>query len=157
MKYKVFVDGQEGTTGLKIHEYLNNRDDIEILTIESENRKNIEVKRNLLNEADIVFLCLPDIASKESVSLVSNKKTRIIDTSTAHRTDINWTYGLPELSKMQRDKIINSYRVANPGCHATGVITTLYPLVNQGIVPKDYPITATSISGYSGGGKKLIN
>jgi N-acetyl-gamma-glutamyl-phosphate reductase len=157
MKYKVFVDGQEGTTGLKIHEYLNNRDDIEILTIESENRKNIEIKRNLLNEADIVFLCLPDIASKESVSLVSNKKTRIIDTSTAHRTDINWTYGLPELSKSQRDKIVNSHRVANPGCHATGVITNLYPLVNKGIIPKDYPITATSISGYSGGGKKLIN
>jgi N-acetyl-gamma-glutamyl-phosphate reductase len=154
--YKVFVDGSEGTTGLKINEYLYNRDDIEILSIELENRKDIEVRRILLNEADIVFLCLPDDSAKESVSLINNPKTRIIDASTAHRTNINWTYGLPELNKKQRDEIKNSNRVVVPGCHATGFITPLYPLVSQGIVPKEYPITAYSISGYSGGGKKLI-
>lgn len=157
MKYKVFVDGQEGTTGLKIHEYLQDRDDIEVLSIESENRKNIDARRTILNEADIVFLCLPDIAAKESVSLISNKKTRIIDASTAHRTDTKWTYGLPELNKNQREVIRNSHRVAVPGCHATGFIVSLYPLVNQDIVPTEYPITCYSVSGYSGGGKKLIN
>lgn len=156
MKYKVFVDGQEGTTGLKIHDYLSNRSDIEVLHIESEYRKNIEARRILLNEADIAFLCLPDIAAKESVSLVSNSKTRIIDTSTAHRTDIKWIYGLPELNKKQRDMIRNSYRVSVPGCHATGFIISLYPLVKQGIVSKEYPVTCYSVSGYSGGGKKLI-
>lgn len=127
MKYKIFVDGQEGTTGLKIHDYLSNRRDVEVLYIESENRKSIESRRTLLNEADIVFLCLPDAAAKESVSLVSNSKTRIIDTSTAHRTDIKWTYGLPELNKNQREIISNSYRVAVPGCHATGFVISLHP------------------------------
>ena len=156
MKNKVFVDGQEGTTGLKIHEYLNKREDIEVLFIDSENRKDIEARRALLNEADIVFLCLPDVAAKESVSLISNKNTRVIDASTAHRTDINWTYGMPELNKNQREIIKNSYRVSVPGCHATGFVATLNPLVSQAVVPKDYPITAYSISGYSGGGKNLI-
>lgn len=156
MKYKVFVDGQEGTTGLRIHDYLSKRDDIEVLSIKSENRKDIESRRILLNEADIVFLCLPDIAAKEAVSLVSNSKTRIIDASTAHRTDVNWTYGVPELNKSQRELIRNSHRVSVPGCHATGFIMSLYPLVKEGIVPKDYPVTCSSISGYSGGGKKLI-
>lgn len=157
MKYKVFVDGQEGTTGLKIHEYLNKRDDIEVLFIDSEKRKDIDARFALLNKADIAFLCLPDIAAMESVSLITNENTRVIDTSTAHRTDINWTYGMPELNKNQRDLIKNSYRVAVPGCHATGFIAALNPLVSQGVVPKDYPVTAYSISGYSGGGKKLIN
>ncbi|EKQ54471.1 MULTISPECIES: N-acetyl-gamma-glutamyl-phosphate reductase [unclassified Clostridium] len=156
MKYKVFVDGSEGTTGLKIHEYLCKREDIEILSIESKYRKDIEARQALLNEADIVFLCLPDAAAKESISLINNKETRIIDASTAHRTNIDWTYGLPELNNKQRDKIKNSKRVTVPGCHATGFIALLYPLVGQGIVPKDYPIIAYSISGYSGGGKKLI-
>lgn len=156
MKHKVFVDGQEGTTGLKIHDYLSRRDDIEVLSINPENRKDVEARHVLLNDADIVFLCLPDIAAKESVSLVSNNKTRIIDASTAHRTDINWTYGLPELNKDQREAICNSYRVSVPGCHATGFIVSLYPLVKEGIVPKEYPINCYSISGYSGGGKKLI-
>ena len=156
MKYKVFVDGQEGTTGLRIHDYLSKRDDIEVLSIKSENRKDIESRRILLNEADIVFLCLPDIAAKESVSLVSNSKTRIIDASTAHRTDANWTYGIPELNKSQRDAIKNSYRVSVPGCHATGFVMSLYPLVNDGVVPKEYPITCSSITGYSGGGKNMI-
>lgn len=157
MKHKIFVDGQEGTTGLKIHEYLNKRDDIEVLFIDSEKRKDIEARRALLNEADIAFLCLPDVAAKESVSLIENKNTRVIDTSTAHRTDINWTYGMAELNKNQREAIKNSYRVAVPGCHATGFIAAVNPLVSQGVVPKDYPVTAYSISGYSGGGKKLIN
>lgn len=157
MKYKIFVDGQEGTTGLEIHDYLSNRKDMEVLSIEPENRKNIEARRTLLNEADIAFLCLPDAAAKESVSLVSNSKTRIIDTSTAHRTDIKWTYGLPELNKNQREIISNSHRVAVPGCHATGFIISLYPLVKQGIVSKEYPVTCYSVSGYSGGGKKLIS
>ena len=156
MKYKVFVDGQEGTTGLRIHDYLSKREDIEVLSIKSENRKDIESRRILLNEADIVFLCLPDIAAKESVSLVSNSKTRIIDASTAHRTDSNWTYGIPELNKSQRDEIRNSYRVSVPGCHATGFVMSLYPLVNAGLVPREYPITCSSITGYSGGGKNMI-
>lgn len=156
MKHKVFVDGQEGTTGLKIHDYLSSRTDIEVLYIKSEERKDVDAKRALLNEADIVFLCLPDTAAKESVSLVTNSKTRIIDASTAHRTDANWTYGLPELNKNQRELIRNSHRVSVPGCYATGFAMTLYPLVNGGVVQKEYPITCFSVSGYSGGGKKLI-
>ncbi len=156
MKYKVFVDGQEGTTGLKINERLANRTDIDILKIEPERRKDPEARRILLNEADIAFLCLPDAASRESASLVTSNKTRIIDASTAHRTDPNWTYGIPELSKNQRALIGDSHRVAVPGCHATGFTMALYPLIKEGIVPKDYPITCHSITGYSGGGKKLI-
>ena len=156
MKFKVFVDGQEGTTGLKINDYLSVRTDIEVLYIKPENRKDIESRRILLNEADIVFLCLPDIAAKESVSLVTNKKTRIIDASTAHRTDANWAYGIPELNKAQRKIIHDSNRVSVPGCHATGFAMSLYPLINEGIMPKDYPVTCCSLTGYSGGGKKLI-
>jgi N-acetyl-gamma-glutamyl-phosphate reductase len=156
MKYKVFVDGQEGTTGLQIHDYLSVRADIEVLSIEKENRKDVESRRMLLNEADIVFLCLPDAAAKESVSLVENSKTCIIDASTAHRTDNSWVYGLPELNKSQREKIKNSKRISVPGCYATGFASLLYPLVKEGLVPKDYPITCYSVSGYSGGGKKLI-
>lgn len=155
MKYKVFVDGREGTTGLQIYEYLYKRDDIEILMIDEDKRKDVEARRALLNEADIVFLCLPDAAAKESVSLISNEKTRVIDASTAHRVNPDWTYGFPEL-KGQREKIKNSKRVANPGCHATGFIAMVAPLVEMGIIPKDYPVSAYSISGYSGGGKKLI-
>ena len=109
-----------------------------------------------MNEADVVFLCLPDSAARESVPLVSNNKTCIIDTSTAHRIDSNWTYGLPELNKNHREMIRNSYRVAVPGCYATGFIISLNPLVKEGIVPKEYPIVSTAVSGYSGGGKKLI-
>lgn len=156
MKYKVFVDGQAGTTGLKINDRLSKRTDIEVLKIDGEKRKDIETRGKFLNEADIVFLCLPDSASKESVSLINNPKTRVLDTSTAFRTDDNWTYGLPELNKSQRKAIESSNRVAVPGCHATGFNLALYPLVQKGIVPKDYPITSQSITGYSGGGKKLI-
>lgn len=156
MKFKVFVDGQEGTTGLKINERLADRKDLEILNIEPEKRKDPEVRRVLLNEADIAFLCLPDEASRESVSLVNNDRTKIIDASTAFRTDPDWTYGLPELNKMQREKIRKSRRVSVPGCHATGYNLIIYPLVNEGIMSKDYPVNCYTVAGYSGGGKKMI-
>ncbi|MBP7175451.1 MAG: N-acetyl-gamma-glutamyl-phosphate reductase [Thermoclostridium sp.] len=153
---KVFVDGQEGTTGLQINDYLEKRKDLEILKIEQEERKNPERRSFFLNSADIVFLCLPDAASREAVSLVSNPKTRIIDASTAYRTDDQWTYGMPELNPGQRAKIKAASRVANPGCHATGFVLSMNPLVQTGIVPKDYPVVCYSLTGYSGGGKKLI-
>ncbi|HAR62579.1 MAG: N-acetyl-gamma-glutamyl-phosphate reductase [Candidatus Margulisiibacteriota bacterium] len=156
MKYKVFVDGQEGTTGLKINERLSNRTDLEILKIDPEKRKDTETRRTLLNEADIAFLCLPDVASREAVTLVSNTRTKILDASTAFRTDPTWAYGLPELSKAQRELIRTSSRIAVPGCFATGFNMALYPLTHNDIVPRDYPVTCHSISGYSGGGKRLI-
>lgn len=156
MKYRVFVDGQAGTTGLKINDYLSARQDIEILTIEPEKRKDPDAKQVLLNSADVVFLCLPDEAARQSVSLVTNPNTRVIDPSTAHRTDPDWVYGIPELNKTQRDKICQSKRVAVPGCHATGFIMALYPLISKDIVSNDYPITCSSITGYSGGGRSMI-
>lgn len=156
MKYRVFVDGQEGTTGLKIFDYLSARPDIEVLRIDPEKRKDPGARKVLLNEADVVFLCLPADAAKESTALVTNNRTRIIDPSTAHRVDPDWVYGLPELNKNQRERIRESRRVTVPGCHATGFIVPLYPLVQEGIVPQDYPITCTSITGYSGGGKGMI-
>ncbi|MDQ0226052.1 N-acetyl-gamma-glutamyl-phosphate reductase [Metabacillus niabensis] len=154
--YKIFIDGQEGTTGLKIHDFLANRNDLEILKIDSVDRKNSEKRRILLNEADIVFLCLPDSISKEAVSMIENNKTRVIDASTAFRTNKNWVYGLPELNREQRELIVHSNRVSVPGCHATGFIIGLYPLIKNQIIPKEYPITCQSITGYSGGGKNLI-
>jgi N-acetyl-gamma-glutamyl-phosphate reductase len=157
MKYKVYVDGQEGTTGLKINERLAGRTDIEMLKIPTENRKDIETRKEFLNNADIVFLCLPDTASREAVSLVQNDKTRVIDASTAFRTDPDWAYGIPELDKNSRELIKLSKRVSVPGCHATGFNMALYPLIKGGIVPVDYPVTCHSVTGYSGGGKKLIN
>jgi N-acetyl-gamma-glutamyl-phosphate reductase len=158
MGYKtmVFVDGQEGTTGLQINERLQKRDDIELLTIDPDLRKDINERKKYLNKADIAFLCLPDEAARESVSLVNNDRTRIIDASTAHRTNDAWVYGLPELSSKHRSDIHNSKRIAVPGCYATGFNTLVYPLIKEGIVPKDYPVTCHAISGYSGGGKKLI-
>jgi len=157
MTFKIFVDGQEGTTGLKIRDYLAKRKDIQLLEIEMDKRKDTNRKKELLNEADIVFLCLPDVAAKESVAMVANPKTKIIDPSTAHRTDPEWLYGIPELSKEQRERICKSKRVSVPGCHATGFIMALFPLVIKGIVPKDYPVTCYSLTGYSGGGRKLIS
>ncbi|MHB8062104.1 MAG: N-acetyl-gamma-glutamyl-phosphate reductase [Ruminiclostridium sp.] len=156
MKYRIFVDGSEGTTGLKINERLACRNDLDVLKIDPSKRKDLDERRKYINNADIVFLCLPDSAAKESVSLLSNPLTKVIDSSTAHRTDINWAYGLPELSKVHRLKIQNSSRVAVPGCYATGFISIMYPLVAEGIVPKAYPVTTHAISGYSGGGKKRI-
>jgi N-acetyl-gamma-glutamyl-phosphate reductase len=156
MRFTVFVDGQAGTTGLKINERLANRPDLEILKIEPEKRKDPEARRSMLNEADVSFLCLPDEAARESVSLVNNPKARIIDASTAHRTHPEWVYGLPELNKNQRDKIRASTRISVPGCHATGFNLILYPLVSEEIISRDYPISSYSVAGYSGGGKKMI-
>ena len=157
MAYKIFVDGQEGTTGLKINERLEKRSDIVMLQIDPEKRKDPEERSRLLNEADVAFLCLPDQAAIESVSLVKNDRTRIIDASTAHRTNPDWAYGFPELSRSHREKIAGSRRVSVPGCYATGFNAILYPLVSSGIVPPDYPVTCHAVSGYSGGGKKLID
>jgi len=156
MKPKVFIDGREGTTGLQIYDRLLSRDDIMLLRIDEAKRKDINERKKLINKADLVFLCLPDEAARESVSLIENTSTRVIDASTAHRTACGWVYGFAELSKHQREKIKNSRRVANPGCHATGIIAALYPLIVLGIVPLDYPLTCFSLTGYSGGGKKMI-
>ena len=157
MKYKIFVDGQFGTTGLKIHEMLKNRKELEILTISEDDKKDIDVKTKLLNEADLVFLCLPDVASKESVKLITNENTKVIDASTAHRTNEDWTYGIAELTPTQREKIKNSNRVCVPGCHASGFIMAMKPLIDNEIVsPKD-KIVCHSITGYSGGGRGLID
>jgi len=153
---RVFVDGQEGTTGLKIHERLKSRGDVEMLQIDPEKRKDAGARAELLNSSDVCFLCLPDAAAKESAALVKNEKTRVIDPSTAHRTNPDWTYGLPELSQAQRQRVKLSKRVAVPGCHATGFNVLAYPLVKEGIAPADYPFACHSITGYSGGGKKLI-
>ena len=156
MKTKIFIDGSEGTTGLRIYERFEGRDDIELLRISSDLRKDVNERKRLINESDITFLCLPDAAARESVSLVENGNVRIIDTSTAHRTEEGWAYGFPELSKEHRDAIKNGKRIAVPGCHATGFMSLVYPLVAGGLLPKDYPVAAFSLTGYSGGGKKMI-
>lgn len=154
---KVFVDGQEGTTGLKIHERLSQRSDIEILAVDPDKRKDTLARRELINAADIVYLCLPDDAAKESVSLADNgNDVRFIDASTAHRIHPDWTYGLPELSPEHRQKVATANRVSVPGCYATGFAAIVYPLVREGVMPQDYPVTCHAVSGYSGGGKKLI-
>jgi len=157
MKPKIFIDGQEGTTGLQIHSRLVDRNDIDILSIDESLRKDVNERERLINHADLVILCLPDTAARESVSLIENDSTRVIDASTAHRTSDDWAYGLAELSKTQYDKIKNAKRVANPGCHATGIIASVYPLISQNIMPNNYPVTCISITGYSGGGKSMIN
>ena len=155
-KPKVFIDGQEGTTGLQIHERLAGRADIELLTIEPDKRKDLTERKRLINEADLVFLCLPDAAAVEAVSLIENSHTRVIDASTAHRTAPGWVYGFPELYKKPEEVIGTARFVANPGCHATGFLAAAAPLVSMRILPKDYPITCFSLTGYSGGGKKMI-
>src|SRR5438093_6372918 len=156
MKHRVFVDGQEGTTGLRINEYLAQRADIEVLRIAPERRKDAAERARLLNAADVAFLCLPDAAAREAAALVTNPNTCLIDASTAHRTAADWVFGLPELSAEQREKIRRSKRISNPGCHATAFILLLRPLIDAGLVAADLPLTATSITGYSGGGKKMI-
>jgi N-acetyl-gamma-glutamyl-phosphate reductase len=156
MKKKVFVDGLSGTTGLKIHERLSLYSELEMITIDYENRRDPKERARCLNEADIVFLCLPDEAAKEAVSLVTNSTTKIIDASTAFRTAKDWTYGLPELSMKHREAVMGCKRLSNPGCHATAFILSAYPLVQRGIIAPDYPITCQSLTGYSGGGKALI-
>jgi N-acetyl-gamma-glutamyl-phosphate reductase len=156
VKKTVFVDGQHGTTGLKIRERLNGRRDIEVIEIPEDKRKDPATRRKLINEADIVFLCLPDDAARESVNMITNNTVRVIDGSTAHRITEGWVYGLPELKKEQRALIKKSGRVSVPGCHATGFILLLYPLVVQGIVAPDYPVTCHAVTGYSGGGRAMI-
>ncbi len=156
MKHRVFVDGQEGTTGLRIHEYLAQRADVEVLRIDPERRKDAGQRARLLNEADVAFLCLPDAAAREAAALVTNPTTCLIDASTAHRTAAGWVFGLPELAPEQRDRIRAAKRISNPGCHSSAFILLLRPLVDAGLVPADLPVTATSITGYSGGGKKMI-
>lgn len=156
MTYRVFVDGQEGTTGLRIHEYLAARSDIEVLKIDPDKRKDPAERSRLLNAADVAFLCLPDAASREAAFMVNNPNTCLIDASTAHRTAPGWAFGLPELARGQRGAIQASKRIANPGCHASAFILAVRPLVDAGLLPRDAAVTATSITGYSGGGKSMI-
>ncbi|BAL93405.1 N-acetyl-gamma-glutamyl-phosphate reductase [Rubrivivax gelatinosus] len=156
MNYTVYVDGQEGTTGLRIHEYLAGRPDIELLKIAPDLRKDAAERARLLNAADVAFLCLPDAAAREAAALVTNPKTCLIDASTAHRTAPGWAYGFPELARGQRDALRAAKRISNPGCHATAFVALLRPLVDAGLVPATLPLSASSITGYSGGGKKMI-
>ncbi|MBL8276306.1 MAG: N-acetyl-gamma-glutamyl-phosphate reductase [Pelomonas sp.] len=156
MTFKVFVDGQEGTTGLRIHEYLAARSDIEVLKIDADKRKDPAERSRLLNAADVAFLCLPDAASREAAFMVNNPNTCLIDASTAHRTAPGWAFGLPELARGQRGAIQASKRIANPGCHASAFILAVRPLVDAGLLPRDAVVSATSITGYSGGGKSMI-
>lgn len=156
MKTKVYIDGQSGTTGLQIYDRIGAREDLELLRIDEDKRHDLDERKKFLNSADIVFLCLPDAGAIEAVSLIENPNVRVIDASTAHRTNPNWVYGFPELSKEQRQAIREGKRIANPGCHATGFISVTAPLVRMGILPKDYPVSFFSLTGYSGGGKKMI-
>lgn len=153
---KVFIDGKAGTTGLRIYERLSERSDIELMLLPDEKRKDVEARREALNSCDIAFLCLPDAAAIESVGLIENENVRVLDTSTAHRTNPDWAYGFPELSPAHREKIKNSNRIAVPGCHASGFISLVYPLVEAGAISPDTLLTCHSLTGYSGGGKKMI-
>ena len=150
---KIFIDGKAGTTGLRIYERLEDRKDIEIITLSEELRKDNNARKQAINSADVVFLCLPDAASIEAVAMVENENTVLIDTSTAHRTNPNWAYGFPELSVDFENKIKNSKRIAVPGCHASGFIALVYPLVEKGLISADAELTCHSVTGYSGGGK----
>ncbi len=156
MAKKIFIDGKAGTTGLRIFERLENFKGIEIITLSDEKRKDLSARKEALNSADIAFLCLPDDAARESVSLIENDNTVVIDTSTAHRTDETFAYGFPELSENHREKLKNSKRIAVPGCHASGFIALVYPLVEAGVLSKSENLSCFSLTGYSGGGKKMI-
>ncbi len=153
--HKIFIDGNEGTTGLLINERFSNREDIVLLKIDPDKRKDLAARVEMLNSCDIGFLCLPDAASKEIAGLV-HKQVKLLDTSTAHRTNTEFAYGFPELSQKHRQMIVSSNRVAVPGCHASGAIAILYPMIAHGIATPDYPFCINSITGYSGGGKKMI-
>ncbi len=153
--YNVFVDGSAGTTGLKIVDRLSKRNDIKLIKLSEDKRKDLQSRKEAINSADIVFLCLPDDASREAVSLIENERVKVIDTSTAFRTNDNWTYGFAELNGM-REKIASSKRVANPGCHASGFIALIEPLISRGIISPDISLSCFSITGYTGGGKKMI-
>ena len=152
---KVFIDGSAGTTGLRIRERLSERKDLELIVLPEELRKDPAARRDALNAADVAFLCLPDAAAVEAVAMVESERTVVIDTSTAHRTAEGWEYGFPELSG-RRERIAASHRIANPGCHASGFIALVEPLVRNGLIPSDAPLCAFSLTGYSGGGKKMI-
>lgn len=156
MTFRVFVDGQEGTTGLRIHEILAGREDLELLQIDPAARKDPAARARLLNAADVAFLCLPDAAAIEAAALVNNPDTCLIDASTAHRTRPEWVYGLPELVGGQRERLRQARRIANPGCHATAFILLVRPLVDAGLLSPAQALSATSLTGYSGGGKKMI-
>lgn len=156
MVSKVFIDGAAGTTGLEIRERLASRRELELVQLSDSERKDPRARREALNESDLVILCLPDEAAKEAVGMIARNDVRVIDASTAHRTAPGWVYGFPELEKDQRAKIAASTRVANPGCYPTGYLALVRPLVRAGIVPPDFPLTVNAMSGYSGGGKSMI-
>ena len=156
MAKKIFIDGKAGTTGLRIYERLESFQGIELISLDDEKRKDPVCRKEALNSADIAFLCLPDDAARESVSLIENENTVVIDTSTAHRTLDDWAYGFPELSQAHKGKIINSKRIAVPGCHASGFISLVYPLIEAGALDGSENLTCFSLTGYSGGGKKMI-
>lgn len=155
-KPKVFIDGAEGTTGLQIHSRLNERNDIEIVSIPPEKRKDAQARSHFINSADIAILCLPDDAAREAVSFITNPDVKILDASSAHRVASGWVYGFPELEEKRREEIRNAKRVSNPGCYPTGFLACMRPLVAAGVIPKDFPATINAISGYSGGGRKLM-
>ncbi|MBR6374379.1 MAG: N-acetyl-gamma-glutamyl-phosphate reductase [Victivallales bacterium] len=156
MTKKVFIDGKAGTTGLRIYDRLSQRQDIQLLTLSDEERKVTQRRQDMLNSCDIAFLCLPDDAAREAISLIENPDVIVLDTSTAHRTLDDWAYGFPELSQAQLDKICASKRIAVPGCHASGFIATVHPLIAASVLEKDTLLTCHSLTGYSGGGKKMI-
>ena len=153
---KIFIDGKAGTTGLRIEERLLARDDVEILSLPEEKRKDTAARKEIINSSDVVFLCLPDDAAREAVSLIENDNVTVIDASTAHRTNPAWAYGFPELAPEFEEKIVTGKRIAVPGCHASGFIALVYPLIKAGIISPDAHLCAHSLTGYSGGGKKMI-
>ncbi|MEM6947921.1 MAG: N-acetyl-gamma-glutamyl-phosphate reductase [Pseudomonadota bacterium] len=156
MQPSVFIDGEAGTTGLQIRSRLEARRDITVLSIAPEKRKDESERRRLLNEADVAILCLPDAAARQAAELVTSSKTVILDASSAHRTDPNWVYGFPEMAPGQKDLIRQSKRISNPGCYPTGFIALMRPLVEAGLVPRDFPVTVHAVSGFTGGGRAMI-
>jgi len=156
MTATVFIDGEQGTTGLQIHARLAGRKDVSMLSLPYEDRRNVDARREMLNRADIVILCLPDDAAIEAVSMIENPDVRVIDASTAHRTAEGWVFGFPEYDAAQRQRVAEARRVSNPGCYAVASISLLHPLVGAGLLPADWPVTINAVSGYSGGGKSMI-